>query len=214
VNERPARVVAAFDFDGTITKRDTVLPFLVDVAGPARVASALLRDAPELVRVALRRGDRDAVKSKLVARVLGGMSYGDVASRGRAYAQRVVDRWLRPATVARLRWHVAQGHDVVIVSASLDPYLHEVAKKLGVASVLCTTLDVDENGMVTGGLSGGNCRGPEKVARLRAHLDGAPASLWAYGDSSGDDELLAVADQAVRVTRRGRLVGNASVLTR
>jgi phosphatidylglycerophosphatase C len=201
----PAHTVAAFDFDGTLTRRDTLLPFLVDVAGPARVARAMALDAPRLARMALGRADRDAAKSDLVARVLAGYPYADVAARGRAYALRVVERGLRPSTLARLRWHVREGHDVVIVSAALDAYLHEVARLLGVATVLCTTLEVDTGGRITGRLEGGNCRGPEKIARLANHLDGARVRLWAYGDSHGDAELLAAADHPVRVTRSGRL---------
>jgi HAD superfamily hydrolase (TIGR01490 family) len=206
VNGQATRVVAAFDFDGTLTRRDTLLPFLVDVAGPAVVAQALARDAPQLAAMAFGRFDRDVAKAKLIARVLAGKAYGDVVSRGRDYATRVVDGGLRSATVARLRWHTEQGHEVVIVSASLDAYLHEIAQRLGVATVLCTTLEVDAGGTLTGRLTGGNCRGPEKATRLRAHLGDEPVTLWAYGDSTGDAELLAMADHPVRVTRRGRLV--------
>jgi HAD superfamily hydrolase (TIGR01490 family) len=160
--------------------------------------------------MAVGRADRDAAKADFVARVLTGMAYGDVASAGRLYAQRVVEGKLRPTTVARLRWHQREGHEVVIVSASLDTYLHEVARLLGVASVLCTTLEVDQHGFITGRLVGGNCRGPEKVSRLAAHLNASATHVaplvWAYGDSSGDDELLALADRATRVARSGRLV--------
>jgi phosphatidylglycerophosphatase C len=205
----PAPVVAAFDFDGTLTRRDTLLPFLVDVAGPTRVGRAIARDAGRFVSIAAGRGDRDVAKANLVARALGGMAHDVVVERGRAYARRVVDRGLRPALLERLHWHQAQGHQVVIVSASLDAYLHDIAQQLEVATVLCTTLEVD-NGVVTGRLAGGNCRGPEKAARLRPYLSGRDVQLWAYGDSRGDDEMLAMADRALRVTRRGRLVPVAS----
>jgi phosphatidylglycerophosphatase C len=153
-----------------------------------------------------RNGDRDVAKANLVARVLQGMQYEQVAARGQIYAVRVVERGLRPEAVARVRWHQDEGHEVVIVSASLETYLHPVGELLGVRSVLCTTLEVDAHGTITGQSQGGNCRGPEKVARLRGHLAGAPATIWAYGDSSGDDDLLAMADRAYRVTRRGEFV--------
>jgi HAD superfamily hydrolase (TIGR01490 family) len=198
------RVVAAFDFDGTLSRRDTLVPFLVDVVGRARVARALASDAPRIAAMTVGRADRDAAKARLVERVLAGVAHADVAARGHAYAQRVVEHGLRPQTVARLRWHRSQGHDIVIVSASLDAYLHDIAGLLGVDALLCTTLEVVD-GVVTGALTGGNCRGPEKATRLRNWLDGDTVTLWAYGDSSGDHELLALADQAVYVTRRGRL---------
>jgi phosphatidylglycerophosphatase C len=203
------RVVAAFDFDGTLTRRDTLLPFLVDVVGRARVARALAAEAPRLSAMTVGRADRDAAKAALVSRVLTGMDRDALVERGRAFATRVLAHDLRGATIARLRWHADEGHDLVIVSASLDVYLNEVARQLGVDAVLCTTLEVD-GGRVTGALQGGNCRGPEKAARLVQHLEpaggGERVKLWAYGDSSGDRELLALADHPIRVTRRGRLI--------
>jgi phosphatidylglycerophosphatase C len=79
---------------------------------------------------------------------------------------------------------------------------------------LCTTLERDEHGRATGRLVGTNCRGPEKVTRLREHLQrsvgDAKVELWAYGNGSGDRELLAMADRAVRVSRRGKLVESSA----
>jgi phosphatidylglycerophosphatase C len=75
------------------------------------------------------------------------------------------------------------------------------ARSLGVAHVLSTGLDVDANGLCTGRLRGANCRGPEKATRLQTLLAGEEVELWAYGNSVGDDEMLALAHHPVRVTR-------------
>ena len=99
----------------------------------------------------------------------------------------------------RLRWHGGEGHEIVIVSASLDSYLAPLAPRLGVGHVISSSLEVDDHGLVTGRLVGGNVRGPEKASRLQAWLGDGPIELWAYGDSSGDDELLAMADHPTRV---------------
>src|SRR6185437_13325609 len=104
---------------------------------------------------------------------------------------------------ARIAWHQQAGHEVAIVSASLDVYLDEVARTLGVAHVLCTSLDTDERGFCTGRLRGANCRGAEKATRLQMLLGTDDVELWAYGNSRGDDEMLALAHHPVRV-RRGR----------
>jgi phosphatidylglycerophosphatase C len=69
---------------------------------------------------------------------------------------------------------------------------------------LCTSLDIDERGHCTGRLLGANCRGPEKATRLQTLFGTEKVELWAYGNSRGDDEMLALADHAVRA-RRGRL---------
>jgi phosphatidylglycerophosphatase C len=104
--------------------------------------------------------------------------------------------------VGRLQWHLRQGHDVVLVSASLRCYLEPFAVALGAHHVLCTDLAFDGTGRCTGALLDGNCRGAGKVQRLLAWTDTPPSELWAYGDSAGDDELLALAAHPVRVGRR------------
>ncbi|MCZ7535193.1 MAG: HAD-IB family phosphatase [Acidimicrobiia bacterium] len=94
-----------------------------------------------------------------------------------------------------------------MVSASLDTYLGEVGRRLGVDTVICTKLEVGSDGAYTGRMDGGNCRGAEKARRLTAHLDsvGGATLGWAYGDSSGDREMLAMAEHPVWVSRRGGL---------
>ncbi len=87
----------------------------------------------------------------------------------------------------------------MIVSASLETYLLPLAPRLGVDHVIACTPEVDRRDVLTGELVGGNVRGPEKVRRLEAWLGEGPVELWAYGDSSGDDELLARADHPTRV---------------
>ena len=132
--------------------------------------------------------------------LLGGRTAGSVTGAGSAYADHLWERQkFRPEILERLRWHRSEGHEIVIVSASLDSYLTPLAPRLGVDHVISTSLEVDQSGLVTGRLAGGNVRGPEKARRLRAWLGDGPLELWAYGDSSGDDELLAMADHPTRV---------------
>jgi phosphatidylglycerophosphatase C len=101
----------------------------------------------------------------------------------------------------RVDWHRREGHELVIVSASPELYLAPIGRLLGFDAVLGTRLETAA-GHLTGRLDGRNVRGPEKVVRLRAHLGDEPVKLWAYGDSTGDRELLAAADVATRVKRR------------
>jgi len=195
----PRPVVAAFDVDGTLTTRDCVAPFLRRVAG-YRLPIALLRHPLRLVRALLRR-DVDAVKA-LACGAVRGLDASVLAREGEAFARRVHDGWLRSDTVARLRRHRELGHRVVLVSASLDPYLTPLGALLGVDGVVCTRLEIAPDGRATGKLTGANCRGPEKERRLREWLEReglAGAELWAYGDSAGDVELLGMAHHPQRV---------------
>ena len=191
MNVRP---VAAFDVDGTLTRRDTLLPFLTRVAGRTRVAGAL-------AVAAAGAPQRDAAKARFLRRLLRGRPHGDLEEAGYEYGTRLARVGVSEPMRARLAWHRAEGHELVIVSAALACYLEPAAAALGVDAVFATRLETDGNGRCTGRLDGGNCRGEEKARRLRAHLGTDAALVWAYGDSRGDDAMLALAAHPVRVRR-------------
>ncbi|MCP3913052.1 MAG: HAD-IB family hydrolase [Actinomycetia bacterium] len=193
------RPVAAFDFDGTLARRDSLLPFLARLCGPGRVGLALTRAwvAPPAADGIERR---DRIKAGLLERLLQDRRMDDVEEAGHGYAARLESR-LRPTMVERLHHHQGDGHEVVLVSASLAVYLRPLAARLGLDGVLAVELD-HVDGVLTGQMQGPNCRGPQKVARLREWEGGRPARpLWAYGDSRGDRELLAHADHPTWVGR-------------
>jgi phosphatidylglycerophosphatase C len=192
-------VVAAFDFDGTLTKHDSLLPFLTAVRGRAAVSLAMARLAPRLGLMAMGRADRDHTKEQLVTSLLAGSSAAALDTAGARYGDHLATR-LRPDVVERLDWHRDAGHELVLISASPTVYLEPLGAQLGFAAVLATRLEVGPDGTLSGRFEGGNCRGPEKVRRLQAWLGSrTPTEVWAYGNSAGDDDLLAFADHARRV---------------
>ena len=191
--------VAAFDVDGTLTTRDCVVPFLRRIAGTTRLIGRLVVRLDRLV-VALARRDRDRLKSLAARAAFRGRPDAVVRAAGTEFARYVHARWLRREVVDRLDGHRRAGDSVVLVSASFDVYLHPFADLLGADGVVATRL-VSRDGVLTGLLDGPNCRGPEKVRRLHewlgTHHGGRDAvHLVAYGDSPGDRELLADADEA------------------
>ncbi len=195
-------VVAAFDVDRTLTTRDCVTPFLYRTVR-YQALRTLLRHPGHVVESIVRR-DRDTLK-ELVCMAFAGMDARAVDAAGEAFAGEIARRWLRPDTLARLRWHGKLDHLVLLVSASLEPYLVPLGRNLGASGVVCTRLESDERGFLTGRLAGPNCRGPEKVRRLDDWLAAngvADAVVWAYGDSAGDDALLHRADHPIRVGRK------------
>ncbi len=195
-------VVAAFDFDGTLSPRDNLVPFLRRVAGTGPTLEAFAATTAALGRRGRGQWTRNAAKEGVVRRLLGGREAEAVDAVARAFAEDIVSRHLRREAVERADWHRTQGHRLVIVSASLANYLRPVADVLRFDAVLATELEVTDDGRLTGRLAGANVRGPEKARRLDEWLAGSPAFVWAYGDSSGDKELWARADRAVRLGRR------------
>ena len=189
-----ANVVAAFDFDGTITTRDTFLLFLSVAFGRRRLMRALVRLAPDVARFGARMQSRDALKARLIATLFAGRDCGPLDAAAEHFSARVATHMLRPGAVKRVRWHRDRGHRLVLVSASLDIYLTYLAEPLGFDDLLCTRLS-RRNGVFDGQLLGINCRGEEKVARLGKLIGGYHGhQIFAYGDSDGDREMLRVAD--------------------
>lgn len=200
-NIGPSVDVVAFDFDHTLTVRDSVIPFVVDVAGTWRVFGAVVRTLPTVLGFVWRR-DNDALKEHFSRHCLAGLRDDEVGHAGVRHAERIVSSRMRLDVCTRLRAHQDRGDVVIIVSASFGPYMHVVGDLLEVDAVLCTELESD-GGVLTGRLVMGNCRGEEKARRITAWLDSSGLSRdslrVAYGDSSGDDQMLEMARVPIRI---------------
>lgn len=205
------RRIAAFDFDGTITTRDTLLPFLARTCGRRTFARAL-RTAGRVAARSRISGSgpaglhhRDASKVVLLRELFTGRSSAWLQEVGEAYAHEVLPGQLRPEMVSQIDWHRDNGHELVLVSASLAAYLDPFGRHHAFDQVIAVELESDASGTLTGELAHPNVRGPQKATRMRAWLDGdRPEFMWAYGNSSGDKELLEMADQPVWVGRKRR----------
>jgi HAD superfamily hydrolase (TIGR01490 family) len=199
-----AAAVAAFDFDGTITRRDSTLAFCLASVRPWRLAAGVLLRSPWLAGFGLGLVPRQRAKEALLTAFFRGVEEGELRRRAETWAVRELPRLVQPAALARIRWHQARGHRVVLVSASLEVILEPWARTVGIDDVLASRLE-RRDGRLTGRLDGGNCRGQVKVDRLRALVgDLAGVELFAYGDSRGDRELLDAAQHpAYRPFRDG-----------
>lgn len=188
---------ALFDFDGTLSRRDSLLPFLRHVCGTPRLAAHLLRLSPVLLGYACGVLRNDHAKRRLLARCLDGIDGAALARLADAYAGAPLDALLRPQGMERLRWHQAQGHACVLVSASPALYLQAWARRHGFRHCIASPL------------AGANCHGQEKVRRIARWLARAPHDIgYAYGDSAADLPMLALARHAF-LWRGGRFVALA-----
>ena len=194
-------VVAAFDFDGTLTQRDTFTPFLLRGLGWPRFLWAIIQCLPWLAGYALRLVPNDVAKQKLMRVTLQGRSTLEMDDWTARWLASDFPGQLRDWTMARLAWHQQAGHCCVMVSASPNIYLERVAAQLGFDDLICTEMAVMD-GYLTGAMRTPNCYGEQKVVRLTAWLKArfgvASADavvLYAYGDTAGDKPMLRMAVQ-------------------
>jgi HAD superfamily hydrolase (TIGR01490 family) len=186
-------IVAAFDFDGTITYGDTLLSFLL-FAKPLKAPFLLAKIAPHLFLYTLGRLSRKEAKQLCLKAFFSGMSYQEFQEIARRFSLEKIDKKVRPESLERIKWHKKSGHRLVLVSASIETYLIPWAEKMGFEKVLASKLEIID-GKVTGNLLGKNCREKEKVFRLQEYLGPKDRyTLFAYGNSDGDHAMLAFAD--------------------
>ncbi len=181
--------IAVFDFDKTLTTRDSLFPFLWNARGFISIFLFLCL-SPYFLGYLLGLLTRQKIKEKALTRFFGGWELTRLKKLGCHYANERLDRYLRPQAMNRLVWHQKQGHRCILVSASLELYLIPWAERYGFEKAIATQLEIS-NGKITGRIQGSNCWGPEKKNRLLAYLGSdAIQELYVYGDSRGDKELL------------------------
>lgn len=189
------RPIVAFDFDGTLTVRDSFTAFLRWKVGPARYAAGLASLALELGAY-LMTHDRGRLKAAAAKRFLGNATRDEIESAARQFAEVHARALLRPDAVrAWKRWR-ANGARLVIVTASPEETIAPFARGLGADYLIGTRLQFDAQDRFTGRFVGENCRGPEKVRRLQQVFGPDMRLEAAYGDTDGDKAMLAVADEA------------------
>lgn len=189
------RPLVAFDFDGTLSFRDSFIGFLAWRSGPAGYALGLARLAPWALAYLAHR-DRGRLKAAAVKIFLRGLSKVELEAACEAFANSDLGRRLiRPDAEQRWRSWRARGAELVVVTASPEEVVAPFARRLGADRLIGTRLAYDAEGRVTGALAGENCRAQEKVERLQAIYGRGVRLAAAYGDSSGDTEMLGLAEE-------------------
>jgi phosphatidylglycerophosphatase C len=184
--------LVAFDFDGTLTVRDSFAAFILWRTGAARLLLGLVRLMPATCRWLVDH-DRGRLKAAATRVFLGGLDLQQARAETEAFAAAKASSMLRPDALARwTAWREA-GARLVVVTASPEILVEPFARRLGADRLIGTRLKTDARGRITGEFAGQNCRGAEKVARLRKAYGGGMSLAAAYGDSAGDREMLALA---------------------
>ena len=187
-------VLAIFDFDGTITYRDSFRHFLQYAVKKSDYYRGLIVLSPVLVAYLLGVVPIDVAKQKVFAHFFGGWTTEGFGALAEEYSSSEIGKIVRPEALNRIAWHQKQEHKVVVVSASIKCWLSHWCKVQGID--LVSTEVEEKNKMLTGQFRTLNCRGSEKVKRLKGRFDFSEIDyVYAYGNSSGDKEIFELADE-------------------
>lgn len=190
----PSPEIVAFDFDGTLTIKDSFTTFLAWRAGPWRHAMGLVRLAPHALAYLLHK-DRGRLKAKAAEEFLKGLTRQQLEADAEAFAEAMAARLFRPDALAAWNDWGAKGVTRAIVTASPEVTVAPFARRLGAEHLIGTRLAFDAANRATGAFASENCRGEAKMARLREVFGPEVRLLAAYGDTSGDTAMLAAAEQ-------------------
>jgi HAD superfamily hydrolase (TIGR01490 family) len=190
-----AAKVALFDFDGTVTQKDTLIAFIRYAVGDAAFVKGLLLLLPMLTAYKLKLVPNYRAKERLLAHFFKGMDAKVFQMTAKRFAEEKIDNLVRPAAMERINWHRKEGHRIIVVTASAECWVAPWCQQHEIETI-GTKLEV-KDGKLTGRFATFNCYGEEKVRRLQKHYDMKRFSyIYAYGDSKGDKALLALADEA------------------
>lgn len=192
--------LALFDFDGTISTRDSTLLFTRSLA-PSRYLFGCLLLSPRIIAHLAGRYSNHALKEDFLRFFYLRRSRSDLEAMAEQFCIRIIPAIIRPPALARIRWHQEQGDMIAVVSASPRLILAPWCRRLGV-DLIATELEFDSQSLATGRIRGKNCWGEEKVRRIRSRYNPMVCNrIFAYGDSRGDLPMLDLADKDTRYFR-------------
>ncbi len=200
---------AFFDFDDTLARGDSILPYLLySIKRGAAPRSQLLKAAFGFLRWKVQPSAGRAAKEMSLSYIKG-RTVEEMDELARGFFREVQTEAFFEEGAAEL-WRLReQGKQIVVVSASSDVYMRVLPEFLPVDAVISTVCEVRE-GRYTGKVQK-NCKGEEKVARISAWLamQGMAvdkAASCAYGDSASDAPMMRLTASATLVNPKKKLI--------
>ncbi len=184
--------IAFFDFDGTITTKDSLLEFIKYSKGVLALYIGFSLHLHYLIAYKLKLISNQKAKEKILAHFFGGMNIDEFTRYCQAFATEKIPELIRPSAVLEINRLKKENVTIVIVTASPENWIKDWANHIQ-ADIIATKL-LYVNGKITGEIDGLNCYGNEKARRIveKYTLENY-TEIFAYGDSAGDKEMLALA---------------------
>lgn len=188
----PNFIVVYFDFDGTLTRYDTLIPFLIFCVGLKEFLLKSPRLLMILINYVFKLIDNSTAKAAAIDILFKTKTHKFLLQQAKNFADHRLDRFLQANLFKKLEWHREMGHKIILVSANLAIYLRPWAFRHGLFDVIATELEV-KHGILTGKLATSNCYAEHKVSRIKAYLQQKNLKFeysYGYGNSRGDYEML------------------------
>lgn len=190
--------VAVFDFDGTLTTRDTFLEFIKFACGRKLFWTGFLLHSPMLLLMKVGLYPNWKAKQRIFSWFFKGMEYQKFERLGEDFTH-IISKFTNSETTTLLCKHIEEDNEVYVITASIEEWVRPYCKQLNVKEVLGTKVEL-KDGILTGQFASRNCYGKEKVNRLLTKEPSRDSYfLFAYGDSRGDKEMIEFADEGIYI---------------
>ena len=183
-----------FDFDGTITTKDTLLEFIRFYHGTPKFIAGFAAASPWLVLMKLKLYKNYKAKQKVLQWFFSGQDQSTFDDKCHEFSEKILPSLIRPKALLEIEKHKKEEATLVVISASAENWVRPWCEKNNIGCI-ATRLETAD-GKLTGRISGFNCYGAEKERRIRECYPLSEFSeIIAYGDSRGDLEMLSLAQQ-------------------
>ena len=184
--------LALFDFDGTLTRVDTLQHFIIFSVGRWRYFLGLILLSPALILYVLKIISNDRAKEIMLGHFFKGWDVDYFEEMAEIYSLTELDKIMRKKALERIKFHQANNDRIIVVSASILDWIQPWCRVNNI-ELIATTLE-KKGGIITGIFCSKNCNGREKVVQIQRLVDLKKYDqVFVYGDTSGDDEMLALA---------------------
>ncbi len=198
MNKRVVKKLAIFDFDGTLTTRDTTLLFVFYVTGKIKGTWIFVTNIIQLSLAILEMQDWVSVKEKIFKQAFTNRTALEIEAKGNEFGKKIVPKILNDNVYKEMKQLQRGGYEIVLLSASCRVWLQQWCKDEGI-ELVCTELIV-ESDRYTGKISGKNCYGKQKVDALQSvYYLQSTVSIIAYGNHKSDLYYMRLAQQAFMV---------------
>lgn len=189
------KVLALFDFDGTITTKDTLMEIAKFHKGVSGWMIGMVALSPVLVMYKLKLIPNWKAKESFLRYFFGGLSEKDFEQICDQFTKTSLKPLIKEKAMEAIQWHKDNGHHIIVVSASAVNWLKAWCETMQL-DLIATRLEV-KDGVITGRIEGQNCYGEEKARRVKERIDiKGFGRIYAYGDSKGDEALFQLATDA------------------
>jgi phosphatidylglycerophosphatase C len=188
-------VIALFDFDGTITKKDSLVDFIQFVIGKPKYFIGIFFLSLMLITYKLKMISNHEAKEKLITYFFKGWDLDCFQKLANLYSSEMLYKIINEEAIKKIKWHQQKGHEIVVVSASVENWLKNwcIFNNL---ELISTKLEIN-NGKLSGKFATRNCFGIEKVKRIKEKYNLENFDfIYAYGDSIGDKQMLELANKS------------------